>query len=145
MPDKILLIEDETARVEQAVSWFGNLGYQVVWAATPYQIRYYLRQGFWKLICWDNDLGVEDRDGVLCEGVHIAQSEYGADAVSCGAAIWIWSRNTTQAPKIERALWDHVADLDMGWRPIIVREPFGTTIPARIQFWLMDTEAPDAV
>ena len=140
MSDRILLIEDETARVEQAVSWFGNLSYQVVWAATPDQIRYYLRNGSWKLICWDNDLGFKDHDGVS-----FAQSEYGADAVSCGAAIWIWSHNTTQAPKIERALWDHVADLDMGWRPVIVREPFGTTIPARIQFWLMDTEAPDAV
>ena len=137
--NRILLIEDEMPRMCQAESWFGNLGYQVVWAATPDQIRYYLRNGPWKLICWDNDLGLKSA------GIDFAQSEYGADAVSCGAAIWIWSHNTAQAPKIERALWDHVADLDMGWRPVIVREPFGTAIPARIQFWLMDTEAPDAV
>lgn len=135
MTSRILLIEDETPRVAQAHRWFNALGYTVVWAATPDQIRYYLRRGPWALTCWDNDLGFKDQDGAS-----FARSEFGSDAVACSDAIWIWSHNTAQALMIEAALRAHVDELarDTNIRyPIIHRSPFGAELPGTIQIALI--------
>lgn len=131
MADRILLIEDEPPRVAQAHKWFSALDYTIVWAATPDQIRYYLRCGPWALICWDNDLGFKDQDGAS-----FARSEYGADAVACSGAIWIWSHNTAKAPQIESALRAHVDALALDPCPIIHRAPFTTELPGVIRFAL---------